>query len=100
MTNWQYHPPGGTFDLLIIGSLGEASDCQTIQVAHKRIPSNQEGSNQWITKEIELIRGMYENDHSCHRVIICSEANLTKDYYLEEIKKFFIDCKETGGKIH
>ena len=41
---------------MIIGSFGKVSDSQTIQVSHKLIPKNQEGSNQLIAKEIDLTK--------------------------------------------
>ena len=102
--NWRQLPPG-TYDLLIIGSFGEVSDFQTIQVAHKLIPSGQEGSNQWMIKEIDLIREMDEKNPHCYQVLVCSEhqgSEHSKDYYLEKIRNFFIDCKqdEGKGKIH
>ena len=92
-----------TYDLLIIGSFGEVSDFQTLQVAQKRIPNDQEGSNQWMTKEINLTREMYELDPSCHHVSVCSDLPGTKhskDYYLEKIRNFLTSCKQDVGKRH
>ena len=93
--------PLGTHNLLIIGSFGEVSDTQTIQVAHKLIPSNQEGSNQWMKKEIDLINEMHKNKPRCHHVLVCSDlpgAEHSRDYYLEKIRNFLTDCKQNGGK--
>ena len=87
--------------MLIIGSIGEVSDFKTIQVAHKIIPSNQEGSNQWMKKEIDLIREMDEKNPYCHHVLVCSDLpgnEHSKDYYLEKIRNFLTDCKQNGGK--
>ena len=52
--------PAGIRDVLIIGSFGEVSDTQTIQVAHKLVLNDQQGH--WITKETDLIRDMYKNN--------------------------------------
>ena len=92
--------PFVTYDLLIIGSFGEVSDSQTIQVAHKLIPSDQEGSNQWMIKEIDLIRKLHEKNPHCY-VLVCSDlpgTEQSKDYYLEKIKYFLTNCKQDGGK--
>ena len=97
---WRQLPPG-TYDVLIIGSFGEVSDSQTIQVVHKRIPSDQEGSNQWMKKEIDLIKKMSKKASRCHHVLVYSEhsgAEHSKDYYLEKIKNFLTNCKQDGGK--
>ena len=93
--------PTGTYDFLIITSFGEISDSQSIQVAHKLIPSNQEGSNQWMTKEIDLIKKLRERNPRCHHVLVCSdlpEIEHSKDYYLEKLRNFLTDCKEDAGK--
>ena len=98
--NWRQLPPVA-HDTLIIGSFGEMSDSQTIQIAQKFIPSNQEGSKQWMKKEIDLIREMDEKNPSCHRVLVCSDlpgAEHSKDYYLEKIRSFLTDCKQDKGK--
>ena len=98
--DWRHLPPG-TRDLLIIGSFGEMSDSHTIQVAHKLIPSDQEGSNQWMTKEIDLIKKMCEKNPCFQQVLVCSDLPGTehsKDYYLEKIRNFLTDCKHDGGK--
>ena len=97
---WRQLPPG-TCDVLVIGSFGEVSDSQTIQVAHKLIPSDQEGSNQWMIKEIDLIRELNERDRESYLVLVCSDLPGTehsKDYYLEKIRNFLTDCKQDGGK--
>ena len=65
--DWQNLPPI-TYDLLIIGSFGNISDSQTIQVAHKSVPSDWEGSNQWMTEEIDLIKKIHEK---IHNVVLC-----------------------------
>ena len=99
-TNWR-NLPFGTYDLLIIGSLGEVSDTQIIQVAHKLIPSDQEGSNQWMTKEIELIKELHEKIPRCNHVLVCSDhpgSEHSKDYYLEKIRNFLTNCKQDIGK--
>ena len=90
------------YNLLIIGSFGEVSDSQNIQVAHKLIPSDQEESNQWMTKEIDLIREMCEKDSFCHCVLVRSElpgTEQSKDYYLKEVRNFLTNCKQERGKI-
>ena len=97
---WRQLPPG-TYDVLIIGSFGEMSDSQNIQVAHKLIPSDQEGSNQWMTKEIDLIRELNEKDRESYLVLVSFDLpgkEQSKDYYLEKIKYFLTDCKQNGGK--
>ena len=93
--------PSGTYDVLIIGSCGEISDSQNIQVAHKLIPSDQEGSNQWMTKEIDLIRELNERDRQSYLVLVCSDlpgTKQSKDYYLEKIRNFLTNCKQERGK--
>ena len=99
-TDWRQLPPG-THDVLIIGSFGEVSDSQNIEVAHKLIPSNQEESNQWMTKEIDNIREMHKKNPRCHQILVCSDfpgAEHSKDYYLEKIRNFLTNCKQDGGK--
>ena len=91
--------PGGIHDDLIIGSFGEVSDTQTIQVAHKLVQNNQQ--DQWMTKEIDLIRDMRKKVPYCQRVLVYSDlprAEHSKDYYLEKIKTFFTDCKQDLSK--
>ena len=95
--------PSGTFDVLIIGSCGEISDSQNIQVAHKLIPSDQEGSNQWMIKEIDLIRELNERDRESYLVLVCSDlpgTEQSKDCYLEKIKYFLTNCKQDRGKFY
>ena len=90
-----------TYDVLIIGSFGEMSDSQTIQVAHKLASNDQEGSDQWMTKEIDLISGLYKTSPRCHHVFVCidfPEAEHSKDYYLEKIRNFLTRCKQDKGK--
>ena len=97
---WRMHP-SSTYDFLIISSYGEMSDSRSIQVAHKLKPSDQERSNQWKTKEIDLIKKLREKNPHCHHVLVCSDlpgAEHSKDYYLEKIRNFLTDCKEDGGK--
>ena len=98
--DWR-HLPFVAYSALIIGSFGEVPDSQIIQVAHKLIPSDQEGSNQWMTKEIDLIKNMNKSSSHCRHVLVCSErprAENSKDYYLEKIKNFLTDSKQNGGK--
>ena len=98
--DWRKLPPS-THDVLIIGSFGEVSDSQNIEVAHKLIPSNQDESNQWMTKEIDLIREMRKKNPRCHQVLVCSDlpgAENSKDYYLEKIRNFLTDRKQNTGK--
>ena len=86
---------------MIIGSFGEMSDSQTIQVAHKLAPNDQEGSDQWMTKEIDLISGLYKTSPRCHHVFVYidfPEAEHSKDYYLEKIRNFLTHCKQDKGK--
>ena len=76
-------------------------DSQTIQVAHKLIPSDQEGSNQWMKKEIDLIKKMSKKASRCRHVFVYSElprAEHSKYYYLEKIRNFLTNCKQDGGK--
>ena len=89
------------YDLLIIGSFGKMSDSQTIQVAHKLAPNDQEGSSQWMTKEIDLIREIFKASPRRHLELVCSDLPGTehsKDYYLEKIRNFLTDCKQDKGK--
>ena len=86
---------------MIIGSFGEVSDSQTIQVAHKRIPSDQEGSNPWMTTEIDLIMKLHEKAPHCDQIVPCFDhpgTEYSKDYYLKEIRSFFTNCKQNSGK--
>ena len=97
---WRDYPIGTT-DVLIIGSFGEVSDSQTIQVAHKLVLNDHE--NLWMTKEIDLIKDIYKEDQRCqHNIIsVCSDLpgnERSKNYYLEKIRNFFTDCKQDGGK--
>ena len=95
---WRDYPVG-IRDVLIIGSFGEVSDTQTIQVAHKLVQNNQQ--DQWMTKEIDLTRDMYEKDRHCHHVLVHSDLpgkEHSKDYYLEKIRSFLNNCKQDGGK--
>ena len=90
------------YNLLIIGSFGEVSDSQNIQVAHKLIPSDQEGSNQWMTKEIDLIRELNEKDRESYLVLVSFDLpgkEQSKDYYLKEVRNFLTNCKQERGKI-
>ena len=89
------------YDLLIIGSFGEVSASQTVQVAHKLIPSDQEGSNQWMTKEIDNIMKLHEKSPHCDHIFPCFDlpgTEISKDYYLEEIRSFFTKCTQNSGK--
>ena len=93
--------PSSTYNLLIIGSFGEVSDSQNIQVARKLIPSDQERSNQWMIKEIDLIRELNERDRESYLVLVCSDlpgTEQSKDYYLEKIRNFLTNCKQGRGK--
>ena len=52
---------------------------------------DQEESNQWMTKEINLIRKKYEIDLSFHHELDYSDllgSKYSKDYYLNKIRKF------------
>ena len=89
------------YDVLIIGSFGEMSDSQTIHVAHKLAPNDQEGSIQWMTKEIDLISGLYKTSPRCHHVFVYKdlpEAERSRDYYHEKIRNFLTHCKQDKGK--
>ena len=95
---WQDYP-SGIYDVLIIGSFGEVSDTQTIQVAHKLVQNNQQ--YQWMTKEIDLISEMSKKDRDCQHVLVHSDFpgnEHSKDYYLEKIRSFLNNCKQNGGK--
>ena len=86
---------------MIIGSFGEVSDSQTIQVAHKLIHSDQEGSNPWMTKEIDLIMKLHEKGPHCDHIFPSFDhpgTEYSKDYYLKEISSFFTNCKQNSGK--
>ena len=70
------------------------SDSQTIPVAHKLIPSDQEGSNQWMME-------MDEKNPRSHQVLVCSDLPRTecsKNYYLKKIMNFLTNCKQKKGK--
>ena len=98
--DWR-HLPFFAYSALIIGSFGEVSNSQNIQVAHKCIPSDQEGSYQWMRKEIDLIKKINKKASSCHHVIVYSDlpgAEHSKDHYLKKIKNFLTDSKQNGGK--
>ena len=98
---WRNLPPV-SYDSLIIGSCGEISDSQNIQVAHKLIPSDQEVTNQWMIKEIDLIRELKERDRCS--VLVCPPysdlpgTERSKEYYLEKIRNFLTDCRQDIGK--
>ena len=95
---WRDYPIGTT-DVLIIGSFGEVSDSQTIQVAQKLVLNDHE--NQWMTKEIDLIRDMYKKDRYCQHVLVYSDLpgnEHSKDYYLEKIRNFLTNCKQDESK--
>ena len=95
---WRDYPVGIT-DVLIIGSFGEVSDTQTIQVAHKLVQNNQQDN--WMTKEIDLIKDMYKEDPDCQHVLVHLDLpgnEHSKDYYLEKIRNFLTNCKQDGGK--
>ena len=95
---WRDYPVG-ICDVLIIGSFGEVSDTQTIQVAHKLVQNNQQ--DQWMTKEIDLGSEMSKKYRDYQHVLVHSDLPGTehsKDYYLEKIRTFFIDCKQDLGK--
>ena len=95
---WRDYPIG-IMNVLIIGSFGEVSDTQTIQVAHKLVLNDQQ--DHWMTKEIDLIRDMKQKDTYCHYVLVQSDlpgTERSKDYYLEKIRNFLINCKQDGGK--
>ena len=96
---WRDIPPSSA-DLLIVGSFGEVSNSETIEVAHKLVPTDQEGSNQWMTKEIDLIKEMFRNDSNSERVSVCSDLPGTKHsrtYYIEKIKTFLTACTHDKG---
>ena len=95
---WQDYP-SGIYDVLIIGSFGEVSDTQTIQVAHKLVLNDQQ--DHWMTKETDLARDMYEKDRDCQQVLVHSDLpgnEHSKDYYLEKIKNFLTNYKQDLGK--
>ena len=95
---WREYPIG-IRDVLIIGSFGEVSDTQTIQVAHKLVQNNQQ--DQWMTKEIHLVSEMSKKDRDCQHVLVHSDLpgnEHSKDYYLEKIRTFFTDCKQDLSK--
>ena len=91
-----------SYDLLVIGSFGEVSDTQIIHVAHKVVLNDhQDRFNQWTTKETDLIRDMHKKVPYCKHVLVYSDLPGTehsKDYYLEKIRTFFIDCKQDLSK--
>ena len=77
------------------------SDSQTIQVAHKLIPKDQEGSNQWMTKEIDCIREKHHKSDFCQEILVCEdlpETEQSRDYYLKKIRNFLTNCKQEKGK--
>lgn len=88
-----------TADVLIIGSFGDIS--QNIQVAKKRVPSDYEGSDTWMMKEINSIVEKILINPYCNRVLVFSELPgnecHSKDYYLDVIRSILIDCKQDGG---
>ena len=92
-------PPLFTADVVIIGSFGDIS--QSIQIAKKRVPSDYEGSNMWMMKEINIIVEKMLANPYCHRVLVFSELSgnecHSKDYYLDMIRGVLTDCKQDGG---
>ena len=95
---WRNYPIR-IMDVLIIGSFGEVSDTQTIQVAHKLVLNDQQ--DHWMNKETDLARDMYKKDRDCQHVLVHLDLPGTehsKDYYLEKIRNFFTDCKQDLGK--
>ena len=95
---WRDYPVD-IMDVLIIGSFGEVSDSWTIQVAHKLILNDHQDN--WMTKEIDLIKDMYKEDPDCQHVLVHSDLpgnEHSKDYYMEKIRNFLTNCKQDGGK--
>ena len=93
--------PVVAYELLIIGSFGKMSVSQTIQVAHKLIPSDQEGSNQWMTEEIDLIRKLNEKASNCSYCTVYLDLpgnEQSKDCCLNKIRNFFTNCKEMASR--
>ena len=93
--------PSETYKLLIIGSYGEMFE--SIQVAPKIIPSGQEGSIEWMTKDVNLIREVHERSCYCDRSVsvyleLPGKKQYSKDYYLQKIQEFLNNCKHNKGK--
>ena len=97
--------PSDNYKLLIVGSYGKVSE--SIQVAYKCIPSDQVGSNECMKKEIDLIEEKHKRSRYCNNVSVYSELpqlpvekQRSKDYYLEEIRRFLIECRCGKGKTN
>ena len=75
-----------------------------IEVAPKIIPRGQKGSNEWMTKEIGLIKEKHEQSCYCNKSDVSDYSELpgkkqhSKDYYLKKIKEFLINCKHNKGE--
>lgn len=95
--DWRDDTPNSK-EVMVIASFGELSGSQAVQ---KHIPSDQEGSNQWMRKEIDVIQELYRKDPECQVVFVCPDfpgTECSKDYYIEKMKQLLTKCKKPGGK--
>ena len=96
--DWREHLPSSR-EVMVIASFGEVSGFQAVP---KHIPSYQEGSNQWMRKEIDLIQELYRKDPECQVVFVCPDfpgTECSKGYYIEKMRQLLTKCKKSGGKI-
>ena len=97
--DWREHVPSSR-EIMLIASFGE-TELSGSQVVPKRMPGDQEGSNQWMRKEIDLIQELYRKDPECQVVFVCPDfpgTECPKDYYIEKMRQLLTDSKKSGGK--
>ena len=95
--DWRKHVPNSR-EIMVIASFGEVSGFQAVP---KHIPSDQEGSNQWMRKEIDLIQELYRKDTKHQVVFVCPDfpgTECSKDYYIEKMRQLLTKCKKPAGK--
>ena len=95
--DWREHIPYSR-EVMVIASFGDVSGSQAVS---KHIPYDQEGSSQWMRKEIDLIQELYRKDPECQVVFVCPDfpgTECSKDYYLEKMRQLLTKCKKPAGK--
>ena len=115
---WRHYPsePGEIREVMIIGSFGDHNNWLEQQlvnnnnimffIINRHIVSPKilttELSDEWRKEEIKKIAGLYSRNpdkyliKSVHYDLPGNEH--TKEYYIEAIKKFFINCTQPGGQ--
>ena len=95
--DWREHVPSSR-EIMVIASFGEVSGFQAVP---KHIPSDQEGSSQWMRKEIDFIQKLCRKDTNLQVVFMCPDfpgTECSKDYYIDQMMKLLTKCKKPGGK--